>query len=186
MPEIEIVADDRGVWAMQDFQVAGRVAAQEPVGWGHYTETACVGGEWKIFLVLTRLRRTSRWRSRLVYASGRRNRRRQLLAFDPSFGRPRRAAPPTCEGIGGKPLLLLHVPGDEAHLVAQHRTARRGLRGDRADLRGRRQRPVGRRRVTSPSRDVHALVHDVLGHERCLVAGEEWPASSACTASATW
>ena len=59
--------------------------------------------------------------------------------------------------------------------MAQHRAARRGrVRGDRPDLRGFGDSglaPDGFYDPAAHARDVHALVHDVLGHERCATAG---------------
>ena len=65
---------------------------------------------------------------------------------------------------------------DEAHLVARHRAAgARRLRGHRAGpARLRRLRRRARRlprRAGSHARDVHALVHDHLGHERAVLVG---------------
>ena len=65
---------------------------------------------------------------------------------------------------------------DEADLVAQHRAARRGgLRGDRrrtcAGSGTRVSPPDGFYDLAAHARDLHALVHEVLGHERCAAAG---------------
>ena len=80
------------------------------------------------------------------------------------------------EGAGGYPLRAgARVAGDQADLVAQRRSAGGGrIRGDRARPAGLwrlRPRARGPLRHGRHARDVHALVHDVLGHERCAAAG---------------
>ena len=81
------------------------------------------------------------------------------------------------EGAGGDPLLLVHGYPETKRIWWRNIGAarRRRLRGDRARPARATATPTSRptASTTSPrSRiDLYALVHDVLGHERCFVAG---------------
>ena len=79
------------------------------------------------------------------------------------------------EGVGGSRCCCCTVPGDQAHLVAQHRAARRaGFEVIAPDFRGHGDSslaPDNFYDIAAYSIDCYTLVHDVLGHEHCAVAG---------------
>ena len=92
--------------------------------------------------------------------------------------RPAGSLRPTCaKGVGGVPLLCVHGwPETKRDLLEGDRAAgRRRVRGDRArPARLRRQRawaPTGSTTWPATARDLYALVHDVLGHDRVVLLG---------------
>ena len=92
------------------------------------------------------------------------------------------------EGEGGYPLLLAaRLAGDEADLVAQHRAPRRaGFEVIVPDLRGFGDSglaPDGFYDPAALARDLHALVHDVLGHDAAPPPAATSAASSSRTSA---
>ena len=80
------------------------------------------------------------------------------------------------EGEGGYPLLLVHGWPETKRIWWRNiePLAAGRLRGDRprpARLRRLGLAPDGFYDLAAYARDLHALVHDVLGHERCAAAG---------------
>src|SRR4051794_41566934 len=80
------------------------------------------------------------------------------------------------EGVGGTPLLLLHGYPETKRIWWRNIAplAQAGFEVIVPDLRGYGDSDLSADDVYDLavySRDVHALVHDVLGHERCFVAG---------------
>jgi pimeloyl-ACP methyl ester carboxylesterase len=83
------------------------------------------------------------------------------------------------EGVGGVPLLLVHGWPETMRIWWRNvgPLAEAGFEVIVPDLRGfgaSRPAPDGHYDMAASARDLHALVHDVLGHERCVAAGGDY------------
>jgi pimeloyl-ACP methyl ester carboxylesterase len=83
------------------------------------------------------------------------------------------------EGVGGVPLLLVHGWPETMRIWWRNvgPLAEAGFEVIVPDLRGfgaSRPAPDGHYDMAASARDLHALVHDVLGHERCMAAGGDY------------
>ena len=81
-----------------------------------------------------------------------------------------------CEGVGGIPLLLVHGYPETKRIWWRNLMplADAGFEVIAPDLRGHGESslaPDGFYDIAAFSKDMYALVHDVLGHEHCFVAG---------------
>jgi pimeloyl-ACP methyl ester carboxylesterase len=81
-----------------------------------------------------------------------------------------------CEGVGGIPLLLVHGYPETKRIWWRNLMplADAGFEVIAPDLRGHGESslaPDGFYDIAAFSKDVYSLVHDVLGHEHCFVAG---------------
>jgi pimeloyl-ACP methyl ester carboxylesterase len=81
-----------------------------------------------------------------------------------------------CEGAGGVPLLLVHGYPETKRIWWRNLMplAEAGFEVIAPDLRGHGEStlaPDGLYDIAAFSKDMYALVHDVLGHEHCFVAG---------------
>jgi len=83
------------------------------------------------------------------------------------------------EGVGGVPLLLVHGWPETMRIWWRNvgPLAEAGFEVIVPDLRGfgaSGLAPDGHYDMAASARDLHALVHDVLGHERCVAAGGDY------------